>query len=294
MAEKRLGRGLDFLIPTKTTQKPETKEDAVTTIPVRLVRKNRFQPREVFDEAKIQELALSIKENGVIQPILVRKEGTKYELVAGERRLKACSLLGLETIPALVLNIPDARLLEFALVENLQRENLNPLEEARAFEMFIQYQGLTHDEISKKIGKHRSYVTNALRLLELPDDIQNEVSRETISSGHARALLGLQTHPEMLDVLAVILKRGLTVRKTEALVRRLTGKETKESRPGVKTKSAKPPHLASLEDKLRELFNVKVDIQPQGSGGRVTFNYHSEKDLARLYALWTADRKEGF
>lgn len=281
MAEKRLGRGLDFLIPSSL----ETQADSVSQIQITQIKKNRFQPREVFDEDRHKELASSIKENGVIQPILVRQEGGQYELIAGERRLRACSSLGHETIPAIILNISDAQLLEFALVENIQREDLNPMEEARAFQMFVQFQGLTHEDIANRIGKHRTYVTNSLRLLDLPSRIQDEVSRGTISTGHARALLGLSTEKEMFLALEAILNDRLNVRKTEELVKVMTGQ--KGPPPPLAKTSTRPPHILSLEKKLREHFNTRVEIQLKGSNkGRVSFSFHSEKDLGRLFDLF--------
>ena len=280
MSEKRLGRGLDFLIPSSL----EKQLDSVSQIQIKQIKKNRFQPREFFNEDKHKELALSIKENGVIQPILVRQEGGQFELIAGERRLRACSSLGQETIPAIVLNISDAQLLEFALVENIQREDLNPMEEARAFQMFVQFQGLTHEDIANRIGKHRTYVTNSLRLLDLPSKIQEYVSRGTFSTGHARALLGLSTEKEMFFACEAILNNALTVRKTEELVKSLLAK--KGPPPPQHKAIVRPPHILSLEKKLREHFNTRVEIQVKGNNkGRVSFSFHSEKDLGRLFDL---------
>ncbi len=278
MAEKRLGRGLDFLIPST----PQKQKDSVPQIPLRQIRRNRFQPREVFDDEKIQELALSIKENGVLQPILVRQEGSNYELIAGERRLKACSILRNDTIPAIILDITDAKLLEFALVENIQRENLSSIEEAHALQMFVQYQGLTHEEIATKIGKHRTYVTNLLRLLELPEVIQADVSRGTISAGHARALLGLSSEKEILAAHALVVGNGLSVRKTEELVKTMLGRKTPSRRAA---SPAKPPHIIDLEGRLRERFDRHIDIQLTGEKGKVLFSFHSEDDLGRLFNL---------
>jgi ParB family chromosome partitioning protein len=285
MAERRLGRGLEYLIPSTRDKHKETVEQ----IPLRLVRKNRFQPREMFDDAKIQELAQSIKENGVIQPILVRQEGSRFELIAGERRLKACEFLKLESIPAIILNVSETQLLEYALAENIQREDLNPIEEARAFDVFARFQGLTHEEIAQKLGKHRTYVTNSLRLLDLPEKIQAEVSRGTISAGHARALLGLSLKDEMLKALEIIVKEGLSVRKTEDLVKNLSGRK---GRAAGKRNVLKPPHIMSLEEQLRNLFNTRVEIQEQGKGGKLVFSYHTEEDLGRLFDMLVQCRKE--
>jgi len=280
MGERRLGRGLDYLIPATL----EENKDSVSQLAVDLITKNRFQPREHFNEDSIQELALSIKENGVIQPILVRREDNRYELIAGERRLKACRELGLDTIPCVVLDVSDDKLLEFALVENIQREDLNAIEESRALHMFVKYNALTHEEIAKKIGKHRTYVTNALRLLELPEKIQVAVSRGTISAGHARALLGISDPEVMLNAFEQVVADQLTVRKTESLVKKLNS-EQKSTSPSPAT--TKEPYLTDLEEKLRDHFNSRVDIQINGKKGKISFSFHSEQDLSRLIELLT-------
>lgn len=285
MAPKRLGRGLDFLIssPVQTEEAPEETARPVSEISIDQIRSNRFQPRKNFSKEAIEELSSSIRKNGVIQPIAVRKDGEEFELIAGERRLRACRNLGYETIPAVLVDVNESKLLELALVENLQREDLNPIEESHAFQIMVDRKGMTHEEIGKIIGKHRSYVSNAIRLLDLPDKIQDEVSRETISAGHARALLGgLATEQEMLDILDLIIKNGLSVRETENLVRRSTARKATSR---ASKKQSRDPILENLEETLRTHFNTRVEITTKGKGGRVSFSFHSRDDLSRLYDL---------
>jgi len=286
MDSKRLGRGLDFLIP-KTV---DEKQNAVNSIPLRQIKRNRFQPRSDFNEEKINELALSIKENGVVQPILVRQDAGKFELIAGERRLKACKFLGLDSIPAIILEIRESQLLEFALVENLQRDDLNPIEEARAFQMFVQLQGLTHEEIAQKVGKHRTYVSNSLRLLDLPERIQESVSRGTITSGHARTLLGISNNKEILNLYETIVKRKLTVRETENIVRKTSGKSSFSKKR--KNKNIKSSHITNLEASLREIFNSHVEIIKKGKKGKIVFTFHSEDDFSRLFEILSSGLKK--
>jgi len=280
MVERRLGRGLELLIPASS----ERQDDAICQIPLSQIQKNRFQPREDFNKEKIEELAESIKQNGIIQPIIVRKKNGAFELIAGERRYLASQILKLETIPAIVQDVSDDQLLELALVENLQREDLNPIEEAHAIQMMVKYKGLTHEEISNKIGKHRTYVTNILRLLDLPQKIQDAVSRGTIKFGHARALLGLPSPKEILAAFEVIVQKNLSVRETEALV-----KKASSPKPGDKLasknlqKSSKSPHVFDLENRLREIYNTRVSIDLKGYKGRVSFSFYSQDDLGRLF-----------
>ena len=293
MAPKRLGRGLDFLIssPTQTEEEPQAKSGSSLDISINKIRSNRFQPRKSFSEEAILELASSIQKNGVIQPVVVRKAGENFELIAGERRLRACQKLGHETIPAIQVDISESKLLELALVENLQREDLNPLEESEAFQMMADVKGMTHEEIGKVIGKHRSYVSNSIRLLDLPDKVKKEVSRETITAGHARALLGgLATEKEMLDLLEQIMQHGLSVRQTEEFVKRSTARKSSPKSTG---KQSKDPLMLSLEDNLRNLFDARVEINAKGKGGQITFSYHSTDDLSRIYERLTSAAQAG-
>ncbi|MHC4944500.1 MAG: ParB/RepB/Spo0J family partition protein [Planctomycetota bacterium] len=277
MQEKKLGRGLDFLLNLSTDE--ISKEKKVENIELGKIRRNRFQPREIMDEDALNDLKLSIKENGVLQPILLRKEGLQYEIIAGERRYQACLSLGEKTIPAIILNVPENKLLQLALIENIQRENLNPIEEAKAYQTMSKLENFTHEDMATRVGKKRSTITNALRLLELPEEVQGNVSRGTLSAGHARALLGFKTKEEILLALRKTLKENLTVREVENL--------TKTDLKKLKQKKTKlkqiDPNLKDLENQLMESFGTKIEIKDRGDKGVITFFYYSKEDFKRLY-----------
>jgi ParB family chromosome partitioning protein len=242
---------------------------------------NPYQPRARFDDDAIRELSASIKSSGVLQPIIVRKvPDGGFQLVAGERRLRASGLAGLARIPAIVRDVPDGQMLEFALVENIQRENLNPIEEAKAYRALAEKAGLTHDQISERVGKQRVSITNSLRLLALPPEVQDMVSRETMSAGHARALLALEAPGEILAAARYVSSKGFSVRRTEAFVRRRLRRQ--HSRPA-KTRSN---GLAEWENKLQQRFATRVSIAAGRKGGRVEFEYYSQEDLERLLEAW--------
>ena len=228
MHRKALGKGLEALIPSSGTSTMEAPRSGVREIPIDQVEPNPFQPRTRFDEPSLRELADSILATGVLQPILVRRREDGFQLVAGERRLRAAQLAGIDHIPALVKEVDDRELLELALVENVQREDLNPIDEAKGYHSLATKLTLTHEQISQRIGKHRSVVTNALRLLALPPEIQDMVSRGTLSAGHARALLSLDSPGEQLATARYIHSKGFSVRRTEALInRKLRRKHTR-------------------------------------------------------------------
>ena len=284
MQEKKLGRGLDYLL---SISKEDLKEDTkIEHIKIKDIRKNRFQPRENFSESALQDLTISIKENGVLQPILVRKDGLYYELIAGERRLKASDAIGNETIPSIVLDIPDNKLLQLALIENLQREDLTAIEEARAYQALLRLDNLTHEELAEKIGKSRSTITNALRLLDLPHEIQDNVSRGTISQGHARALLALDSKEEMLSVANKILLHNLTVRDVERLGKKVNSKKS------IKTGKSNPTKdsvIINIEETLQNEYGTKVEIDVKGDTGKIIFHFFSKDDFARLYSTFLKD-----
>lgn len=279
MHRKVLGRGLDALIPgsssTATLERPGLRE-----IPISEISPNPFQPRRRFDDEAIRELSASIKATGVLQPVLIRKSGDGYQLVAGERRLRAASLAGLERIPAVMKEIDDREMLELALVENIQRENLNPVEEARAFQALIDTAQLTHDQISERVGKQRVSITNSLRLLGLPVEVLEMVSRETLSAGHARALLALESGGDQLAAARYVHAKGFSVRRTESYVRRKSRRM--HSRPA---KSA-GHGLTEWENKLQQKFGTHVSITAKRKGGKVEFEYYGQEDLERLLEAW--------
>ena len=282
MHRKALGRGLEALIPTATgTTTLEAQSSGVREIRTEDVGPNPFQPRTRFDDESLGELAASIKATGVLQPVLVRPDGTDgFVLVAGERRLKAARLAGLEKIPAIVKEVSDSEMMELALIENVQREDLNPIDEANAYQALIAKIGLTHDQISERVGKQRSSITNALRLLGLPPEVREMVSRGTLSAGHARALLALDSTGEQLSAARYVTAKGFSVRRTESYVRR------KLRRMHTRPKAARSNGLNEWETKLQQRFATMVTITPSRKGGRVEFEYYGQEDLERLLESW--------
>jgi len=278
MQEKKLGRGLDFLL---NMSGPEAvKEKKVEEVNISSIRKNRFQPREAIDEDTLQDLMASIQENGVLQPVLVRKEGSYFELIAGERRLKACQSLGKKTIPAITLDVPENRLLQLAIIENIQREDLNPIDEARAYKSMLSLENITHEELSKRVGKKRSTITNAMRLLDLPDEIQENVSRGTISQGHARALLSFESKKEMMNAFNKIIMQDLSVRDLENLKKQPQAPSSNKVKSSSKKKDS---NIQSFEESLKDKFGTKVEINSRGDKGTIQLHYFSKDDFSRLY-----------
>jgi ParB family chromosome partitioning protein len=250
-------------------------------LPIASISPNPFQPRRRFDDEAIRELATSIKSNGVLQPVLVRMVAPDtYQLVAGERRLRAASLAGLERIPAVVKELDDRDMLEMALVENIQRENLNPIEEAKAYQALIEKTKLTHDQVSERVGKQRVSITNSLRLLALPVEVMDMVSRETLSAGHARALLALESGGDQLAAARYVHSKGFSVRRTEAYVRRKMRKL--HGRPTLSRSNV----LGDWEDRLQQKFGTRVTIAAKRKGGKVEFEYYGQEDLERLLEAW--------
>jgi len=284
MHRKALGRGLEALIPAAAMGTATA--DAQTATPAELmieeIAPNPHQPRTRFEDEAIRELAASIQISGVIQPIIVRRLATDdgFELVAGERRLRAAKIAGLKRIPAIVKRVSDGEMLELALIENIQRENLNPIEEAKAFKILGESAGLTHDQISERVGKQRVSITNALRLLTLPPEVQDMVSRETLSAGHARALLGLPAPGEQLAAARYVATKGFSVRRTEAFVRRRIRRQ--HARP----LGPRANGLLEWETKLQQRFATQVTIKRGRKGGHVQFEYYGDDDLERLLEAW--------
>ncbi len=276
MNKQALGRGLESLIP-KTEKKPENfleiRTDSISS--------NPFQPRKKFDERKLEELADSFRHNGIIQPVIVRETEKGYQLVAGERRLQAARLAGFESIPALIRKFDDLQMLQMSIIENIQREDLNALEEAQSFNRLTKDFGLTHEKVAEAIGKSRTAVANTLRLLKLPEEVREEISEGRLSRGHAIALLGLQSPSEQTALCKNIVSEGLSVRETEKLVKRRLQSETPP-----RQKPAKPAELTSLEEKLQIALGTKVNINKFKKGGRVEIEFYSDEDLTRLLELF--------
>jgi ParB family chromosome partitioning protein len=286
--KKALGKGLSTLIPDTYLKESVFGERAregaeggiqgLELIPLAEIVPNPDQPREAFSPEGIEELAESIREKGVLQPVVVKKKGTGYELVCGERRLKAALLSGLEKIPAVVKEVAESDLLEWALVENIQREDLNPLEEARAFERLVGERGLSQEEVAKRVGKNRSTVTNAIRLLRLPEEVLGHLRRGELNAGHARALLGLFTAEQQIQLARRIAKENLSVRQVEELVSR-SAKKRRARRARLLT-----PEVADLEGRLTRLLGTQVRIfsSKNSTQGRIVIHYFSLDDLDRI------------
>jgi ParB family chromosome partitioning protein len=286
MARKVLGRGLSALLGEETT-KPSSEN--FLEIDLDLIEPNSEQPRSRFTEEKLEELAQSIRANGIVQPIVVRKRGARYQIVAGERRWRAAQKAGLQKVPAVVREVADEKLLELALIENIQRQELNAIEEARAYRNLIDTIGLTQEMIADRVGKNRTIITTFLRLLKLPKEIQVLVEEEKITAGHGRALLMVRDGDSQRRLATKIIEFSLSVRETEKAVKRV---DKENNQPGEK-KQNKPKIDANVrmaETKLRRQLGTHVNILPdgKGTGGKIEIEYYSNSDLDRLYSLITS------
>jgi ParB family chromosome partitioning protein len=275
MKKKALGRGLEALIPERASSQDVGQR--IFRLEVDRIATNRYQPRQTFDDQGISDLAESIQTHGVIQPVLVRSlQQGGYELIAGERRLRAVRLLGLPTIPAIVQEATDERSLELALIENIQREDLNPLETAEAYHRLGEDFHLSQEDIAHKVGKDRSTVANALRILTLPKEVKEEIASGRLSMGHAKALLSLSRGRDQVDVAARIVEKGLSVREAETLVRGWTA-------PGTTKRPVLPdPHVQDVEERMQRALGTKVRIQGRGKRGRIVVEYYGLEDLQRI------------
>ena len=286
MATKRLGRGINALIRETTDESAQT--NPIFHVSLKLVSPNPHQPRQKFDEKSLKELAESIREKGIIQPITVRTRDKGYELIAGERRLRAAKLAGLTEVPTHVLEIEDdVEMMEMALIENIQRENLNVVEEAEAYAMLNSNYKLSHTAIAKAVGKSRANISNMLRLLKLPAEVIESLRKNEISAGHARALLGLKKTSQMLLLWKRIVERQESVRTVEELVTQMrNGKAPVKKRPK-KLKFTKSADIRKLENDLISIFGTKVSITPKRKGGTIEISYFSGYDLERLLELFS-------
>jgi ParB family chromosome partitioning protein len=284
MTRKALGRGLGALLSAEGTA---TATEDASEIPIDQIDPSPLQPRLFFDETKMTELARSISANGVVQPLLVRRRGERYELIAGERRWRAAQLAGLSKVPAVVRNVSDDKVLELALIENIQREDLNPIEEARAYKNLIDTVGMTQETVADRVGRDRSYVTNYLRLLRLPEDLQELLQVGRLSTGHARAILGCE-HVDIQRRLArKVIEQDLSVRATERMVRQLAEPSTKAKRATQPKGEEGDANIRAAENKLRRQFGTQVRIVlAQGTqSGRIELEFYNSMDLDRLYSL---------
>jgi ParB family transcriptional regulator, chromosome partitioning protein len=285
MADKRpaLGRGLSALIPDTLVPAAPAAADRSLDVDTDLLRPNKFQPRTQMDEERIHELSRSIRTNGIIQPIVVRKAEHGYEIIAGERRWRAAQRAGLLKVPVVVRDVPDERLLAVALIENLQREDLNPIEEAVAYRRLSDEFQLTQEQIAEAVGKDRSSIANIVRLLRLPQEVRANVASNALSMGHARAILALADEAAQLRLARDVIARSLSVRETEALVKKTTAPEEK------KPEKAADVHTRAAEDKLRLSLGTRVRIARKGKGGRIEIEFVNEDELQRLYERLTGE-----
>lgn len=288
MAKRRtgLGRGLDALIPGSDAESRTT--EGISRVDTGSIQPNPDQPRKNFEPSALQELSDSIKEHGILQPLIVTKHPNKdaYTLVAGERRLMAAKLAGLAQVPAIIRDVTEQERLELALIENVQRENLNPLESAVAFHRLVEEFSLSHENIAQRVGKSRTTITNTIRLLSLPETIQQALVDLQISEGHARALLGLKTAASQESALKTVLAKDLNVRQTEELVRTLTGVQTAE-----KPKAKKEQRLPHIEERLRSSLGTRVRVNHGKKGGAIVIHYYSDEELDTLLNILAPTNK---
>lgn len=278
----RLGKGLSSIFGQDVSKvlddiqngDMEVERQEQSKIPVDEIRPNPYQPRKVFDDEALKELSSSIKQHGVFTPILVKKSIQGYDLIAGERRLRASKLAGLQDIPAIIVDFDDQEMMEIALLENIQREDLNVIEEAKAYEKLIQRLGYTQEQLAHRVGKSREHITNLLRLLKLPEDVQEYVVSKQLSMGHVRALLGLKTEASMRKVAKQAIDQGLSVRKVEQIVKDTNNKKTVE-------KPKEDIYVKAAKEKLQEFFQTSVSI----SKNAISIHYENKEDLNRVLEL---------
>lgn len=286
MTRKVLGRGLSALL----SETPATANEELREVDIDLIEPNNVQPRTRFDEAQLEELAQSIKTNGVVQPILVRKtNGGRYQIVAGERRWRAAQRAGLQRIPSVIRDVPDDKMLELALIENIQRQELNAIEEAYAYKRLIETFNLTQETVAQRVGRDRTFVTNYLRLLRLPEDIQILVEENKLSMGHARALLGIDDAGKQREIARGIIDRNLSVRDTERTVKRVAagGDTNPAAAPSTPSERTSDANTRAAESKLRRRLGTQVHILPNqsGEGGKIEVQYYNDGDLQRVYEM---------
>lgn len=278
-----LGKGLGALIP----ELDEENLDSQQVVDINLIVPNPYQPRKEFSDEKLNELAESIRLHGIIQPLLVRDFQGKYQLIAGERRLRASKLVGLTEAPIVIREMTDQTMMEVALVENLQREDLNPIEEAEAYRRLMDDFSMTQEEIAKRVGRSRPAIANTLRLLNLPSVVQSDLAKGTLTMGHARPLLSLSSMEEQIRVWQTVQNDQLSVRQTEDLIKQLVNptdvsRETKKLTQKGETKTNRDPNILELEDELQLSLGTKVIIKPSSAGGKIEINYYSHEDFERL------------
>lgn len=287
--KRGLGKGLSALIPDEPLLDIvdiENNEEKIKLIDISLIEPNSEQPRRDFDEEALSELVQSIQKHGILQPIIVRKQNNGYEIVAGERRWRAAKEAGLKEVPALVKELSQIEVSQIALIENLQREDLNPVEEAMAFKNLSEKYKLTQEEISQAVGKSRPYISNVMRLLNLEDEIIDLISKGSISSGHGRALLAVEDRNARIKLCQAIVEKGLSVRETEKLVKEfLENKGKNKGSEKKKNDSNKDPIILGIEESLRKFFGTKVIVTKGNKKGKIEIEYYNDDDLERILEL---------
>ncbi|AWE09177.1 chromosome partitioning protein ParB [Lysinibacillus sp. 2017] len=273
---KGLGKGIDALFREEAVHK----EDQVQQIAVAKIIANPFQPRKIFDETAIEELSASIKEHGIIQPIVVRKKDKKYEIVAGERRYRAAKQAGLTEVPVIVKDFDEQQMMEVAILENLQREDLTPIEEAEAYSNLINKLNFTQDDLAKRLGKSRPHIANLIRLLQLPEDVRELVNNGELSMGHGRALLGLKNKRRIPEVANKVMRDHLNVRQLEKYIQDVNEEVSRETK-----KTKKDIHVQATESQLREYFGTQVQIKKAKNKGKIEIEFYSEDDLYRILEI---------
>ena len=271
---KGLGKGISAFFPEESIHSDNTVEHvAVSKLIV-----NPFQPRKIFNEEALKELAESIKEHGIIQPIVVRKKDKKYEIIAGERRFRAAKLAGLKEVPAIVKEMTEQQMMEVAILENLQREDLTPIEEAEAYSSLIENLNFTQDELARRLGKSRPHIANHIRLLQLPEEVRKLMNEGVLSMGHGRALLGLKNKGRIAEIAQKVINQSLNVRQLEALVHQINEAVSHET----KEKTKKDILVQATESQLRDYFGTSVQIKKQKNKGKIEIEFYSEDDLGRI------------
>ena len=286
MADKRLGKGLEALITSYTTKDGDRYLDGA--VPIEQIIANRNQPRQDFNPKEMQELTDSIKANGILQPLTVRDlEDGKFELIAGERRLRSAREAGLETVPVYILSVEaDVEMMEYALIENIQRVDLNPIEEAEGYAILCGKYNLVQDEIAKRVGKSRPAIANALRLLKLPPEIKSALKSGDISAGHARAILGVRKSLQMMTLYQKVIRSGLNVRQTEELVKNIA--ESSKELQKIQKSAPRNSEIVQIENNLISKFGTKVVIQKKRGGkGKIQIEFYSDSDLQRILDILT-------
>ena len=283
-----LGKGLNALIPDEVSNninsKKENNKDGVALIDINLIKNNNEQPRKLFDDEKILELAESIKHNGIIQPIILRKVGNNYIIVAGERRWRAAKLIGIKEIPSIIMDLTDKQVMEISLIENIQRQDLNSIEEAMAYKKLIADFDLTQEELSKRIGKSRVAITNTIRLLNLGEDVQQYLIEGVISEGHGRALLGISDKKLQYELAQKVIDDKLSVRELENLIKRIKKDDDNSSKKKTEDELTNP-YYKDIKERLQHYFGTKVNLTNKNNKGKIEIEYYSEEDLQRILEI---------